>query len=77
MLKVPNSWSSRSLRSVSTTSVGFSIAGCLMIWPGIERHQQALAGALRVPDHADLAVAILAAVADSVRATACRTAWNW
>ena len=33
MLNVPNNWSSRSLRSVSTTSVGFCIAGCLMIWP--------------------------------------------
>ena len=29
MLKVANSWSSRSLRSVSTTRVGFSIAGML------------------------------------------------
>ena len=44
---------------------------------GIERHQQALARALRVPDHADLAVAVRRGGAASVRATACRTAWNW
>ncbi len=31
--KVPKSWSSRSLRSVSTTRVGFSIAGSRMIRP--------------------------------------------
>ena len=30
---VPKSWSSRSLRSVSTTIVGFSIAGSRMIRP--------------------------------------------
>ena len=35
--KVPKSWSSRSLRSVSTTSVGFSIAGCRMIRAGVEQ----------------------------------------
>ena len=31
--KVPKSWSSRSLRSVSTTTVGFSIAGSRMMRP--------------------------------------------
>ena len=31
--KVPKSWSSRSLRSVSTTRVGFSIAGSRMMRP--------------------------------------------
>ena len=30
---VPKSWSSRSFLSVITTSVGFSIAGCLIIFP--------------------------------------------
>ena len=43
---------------------------------GVERHQQALAGALRVPDDADLAVAA-GRGRGSVRSTACRTAWNW
>ena len=33
MAKVANNWSSRSLRSVSTTSVGFSIAGCRITRP--------------------------------------------
>ena len=45
--------------------------------PGVEGHQQALAGALRVPDHADLAVAAAARSRSSVRSTAWRTAWNW
>ena len=58
MLNVPNNWSSRSLRSVRTTSVGFSIAGMLDDLAGVERHQQALARTLGVPDHADFAVAI-------------------
>ena len=31
--KVPKSWSSRSLRSVRTTTVGFSIAGSRMMAP--------------------------------------------
>src|SRR5437016_8448968 len=59
--KVPNSWSSRSLRSVRTTMVGF-----LHLWredhpAGIEGHGQALARALRVPNHADAAVPLAAA----------------
>ena len=41
--------------------VGFSIAGCRMISPGVEGHRQALARALRVPDDADAPVARLAA----------------
>ena len=59
--KVPKSWSSRSLRSVSTTIVGFAIAGCEDHAPGVEGHRQALARALRVPDDADAPVARLAA----------------
>ena len=43
----------------------------------IERHQQALARALRVPDHADLAVAVRARSPRACCSTACRTAWNW
>ena len=43
----------------------------------VERHQQALAGALRVPDHADLAVAVRRASPPACAATAWRTAWNW
>ena len=46
---------------MSTTSVGFSIAGSRMMRPGVEGHGQALARALRVPDHADAPVARLAA----------------
>ncbi len=46
---------------MSTTIVGFSIAGSQDDAPGVERHRQALARALRVPDHADAPVARLAA----------------
>jgi hypothetical protein len=42
---------------------------------GIERHQEALSGALGVPDNAGLG-SPPGAVAASVRATAWRTAWN-
>ena len=78
MLNVPNSWSSRSLRSVSTTSVGFSHRRVLDDLPGIEGHQQALAGALGVPDHADLAVAVQCRVArPACVLDRAATAWNW
>ena len=61
--KVPKSWSSRSLRSVSTTSVGFSIAGSRIELPGVEGHREALARALGVPDDADPLVALCGAAA--------------
>ena len=74
---VPKSWSSRSLRSVRTTSVGFSIAGCRIDLAGIERHRQALARPLRVPDHADPPVARAARRLRPFRQPRCCTAWNW
>ena len=55
--KVPKSWSSRSLRSVRTISVGLCHGRLLDDLAGVEEHGEALAAALGVPDHADLAVA--------------------
>ena len=39
--------------------VGLAIAGSRMMRTGVESHAQALAGALRVPHHADATVARL------------------
>ena len=51
--KVPKSWSSKSLRSVRTTTVGFGHAGLADDAARVEGHRQALARSLGVPDHAE------------------------
>src|SRR5271169_2200583 len=59
--KVVNSWSSRSLRSVITTIVGFSIAGCRISRPAQKAMARLLPEPWGVPDDADPLVSGLAA----------------
>ena len=78
--KTPNSWLSRSLRSVTTTSVGLPMAGCCISLPPRQVISMLLPAPWvchTTPPLPRRDASALGLDASSTLSTTARTAWNW